>query len=229
MTVEEKVFARKRFSVGSMLRFGFEKTENGYEYTTDFMDGDFSAKIFVSDDGVVSGEVFDVMNGEDYPQMRNESFQGGYVNSVRASYEKLLVHIAAECCTEVLFACDQSNRIAAMIEKRYKVVPDFPWKESEHERSGVFRHKDSSKWFALIMNVKRGVLFNSGDDGRVDVINLKADSEKMTELYKIEGVYPAYHMNRKYWISATLDDRIADERLLPLIDDSFDLTDRKRR
>ena len=58
----------------------------------------------------------------------------------------------------------------------------------------------------------------------VDVINLKADEKKTVFLHKIRGIYPAYHMNHKKWISVTLDDTLDDRDVMDLVDESFRLT-----
>ena len=94
MTIEEKVLKRKRFIPEAMEAFGFRKTDGGYLYETAFLNGDFSARVFVTDGGAVFGTVFDNMNGEVYAPLRAESYNGAYVNEVRAAYEALLKRIA---------------------------------------------------------------------------------------------------------------------------------------
>ena len=44
------------------------------------------------------------------------------------------------------------------------------------------------------------------------------------ELYEIKGIYPAFHMNHKMWISIVLDETISDDKIMKLIQCSFDLT-----
>ena len=162
MTAEEKVFGRKRFIFERLTRFGFDKTEDGYVYKTVFMDGDFTAVISVSANGKVCGSVIDNMNGEEYSQLRSESIQGAYVNTVRAAYEEVLLHIAEECCYDVFFASGQANRTVAYVNSKYGVLPDFPFPDDD--TTGVLRHKDSAKWFAIIMPVKMKTVVKNGDE-----------------------------------------------------------------
>lgn len=51
------------------------------------------------------------------------------------------------------------------------------------------------KWFALVMNVKRGVVDKSNSEDMVDIINLKIDPKEGERLFQMPGIYPAYHMN----------------------------------
>ena len=227
MTFEEKVFGRRRFVFERLLRYGFVKTDNGYVCETGFMDGDFSAVISVSDSGEARGKVMDNMNGEEYSQLYNDSFQGAYVNTVRAAYEELLLDIAENCCYRVYFTSEQANRTVAHVFDKYGVLPDFPFPDDDI--TGVLRHKDTSKWFAIIMPVKMKTVLKNGDETPVDVMNLKAEPDAIPELIKKPGVYPAYHMNHKMWISVTLNDALPDEDVAELLSESYRLTDKKRK
>ena len=225
MTIEQKIFSRRRFSTKRMENYGFENKNACYTLSKEFMDGDFTAEIRVYENGSVVGRVMDNMMGEEYIPLRMPNYTGAFVGSVRAAYEELLLDIADNCCTDVAFASDQSNRIAAMILDKYSVEPDFPWDEGEHEPSGVFRHGSNNKWFGLIMNIDRRHLEKNAAEEMVDVINLKADESKMIALHKIRGIYPAFHMNHSKWISVVLDGNLDDRDVLDLVDESFRLTD----
>ncbi len=222
MTIEEKAFSRRRFVPEAMLSYGFCKTDAGYVYTTDFLNGDFSAAVMVTEDGTATGSVVDNMNGELYAPLRAERFNGAYVNAVRAAYEDVLQRIATHCCREVTFDSEQANRITEQILDRYGVRPDFPWGKSPHEHSGVFRHADSGKWFALIMHIRKGLLTKDGDAAMIDAVNLKRNPEE--DRPTRAGVYPAYHMNHKSWITVTLDETLSDDAVMDLISDSFSMT-----
>ncbi|ERJ81389.1 hypothetical protein HMPREF1987_01702 [Peptostreptococcaceae bacterium oral taxon 113 str. W5053] len=224
MTLEEKVFERKRFIFEKLVKYGFQKKAEGYLYETDFMKGDFHVVITVSQKGMITGKVIDVMNEEEYNQLHMENLNGAYIGSVRKEYEKLLNEIADACCTTVLFAFDQANRITEMILEKYDVRPDFPWEQTQYQSYGTFRHVDSGKWFALIMNIKWDALLKDKNKNTVDVLNLKINSQESENLTAIKGIYLGYHMNHKNWISVVLNETLSDNEVLKLIDNSFSLT-----
>jgi predicted DNA-binding protein (MmcQ/YjbR family) len=64
--------------------------------------------------------------------------------------------------------------------------------------------------------------------GEVEVMNIKLNPEKIKELHKEKGFYPAYHMNKKNWISILLNDTVPDKVLLDLLDESHRFTTKKR-
>ena len=222
--IEEEVFQRLRFVPEKMIAYGFQREENQFIYETDFMDGAFHLILTVSKKGEVHGQVIDTMNEEEYWPLRSDNYGGSYVSSVRKSYQHLLETIAEAVCNRVLFVSQQANRITDLILSSFDVKPDFPWREEQFQTYGTFRHADTKKWFALIMNVKRSALLKSEDSTMVDVINLKTEAaDKDTQQYP-GSVFPAYHMNHKTWISVILDESLPDDAVMKLIRQSFELT-----
>lgn len=224
MTIEQKVFGRKRFSTEKLAEYGFEDKGACRFLSRTFMDGDFTAEIRVYENGSVQGRVIDNAADEEYIPLRMPNYTGAFVGSVREAYRELLCGIADSCCTDVAFTSDQSNRIAAAILDKYAVEPDFPWDSGKYAPAGVFRHSGSNKWFGLIMNIDRRLLDNDKKADMVDVLNLKAAENKTAALHRLPGIYPAYHMNHSKWISVTLDDTLADRDVMDLVDESFSLT-----
>ena len=216
--IEDEIFLKKKFDFDKLKSFDFSIVDNKYIYTEDFMDSNFKAIIEISD--VLKGKVIDNFSNEEYMPLRIESFDGDFVCRVRDAYKDILKRIADICCTDVFFADDQANRITNRIFQTYGVKPDFPWKDD----NGVFRHLDNNKWFSLIMYVSLDALLKNGDSHMLNIMNVKIDISKRDELYEIKGIYPAFHMNHKTWISVVLDDTICDYKIIELIQSSFDLT-----
>ncbi len=223
--IEETVFSRKRWIESKMLAYGFHKANKTYILEKPFLDGDFKTVLSVTPKGQVTGKVIDSMTQDEYYQLRQETATGPYVNRVRSAYRSLLTDIADSCCSDVLFASSQANRLTQAILDHFQVKPDFPWEHSSRYQSyGAFRHTSNRKWFALIMNVKREVLDRDGNTSLIDILNVKIPPAQGDELRQIPGIYPAYHMNHKTWISVVLDETLPDEKILELIDTSYQLT-----
>ena len=110
------------------------------------------------------------------------------------------------------------------VEDFYGVRYDCPF-EDELD-AWVFRHPDNKKWFALVMTIQKRKL---GIDSYeyIDVVNLKCVPEVMDDLWREVGVFPAYHMSKKHWLTLALDGSCADETVKWVTKISYDLT-RKR-
>lgn len=94
----------------------------------------------------------------------------------------------------------------------------------------VLRHGDTSKWFGIILKAPCEKLDVKGLKGKnTDVINLKCDPSLSFGLQKkYNGIVPAYHMNKHYWISVILDSDVPFDELCSLISLSFSLTEKKK-
>lgn len=216
--IEDEFFLKKKFNFEKLKEFGFSIENNTYVYTEYFLDSNFKAIIEISD--VLKGKVIDNNSDEEYIPLRIESFDGEYVCKVREAYKSILKRIADTCCTNVFFAFEQANRITNQIYETYGIKSDFPWNDD----NGVFRHLDTRKWFSLIMYVSIDALLKNGDGHMLNIINVKIDTSKRDELCEIKGIYPAFHMNHKMWVSIALDETISDDKIMKLIQCSFDLT-----
>lgn len=90
----------------------------------------------------------------------------------------------------------------------------------------AYRHNDTKKWFAMIMDIPKSRL-GLGVQDIIDVVNLKCDPLLIGSLRMEQGFYPAYHMNKENWITVALDERVPDEKLRMLVDMSYELTMKK--
>ena len=93
----------------------------------------------------------------------------------------------------------------------------------------VLRHADTGKWFGLIMNVS-GNKVGLSPDIKVDVINVKCKPEDTFTARELSSsIIPAYHMNKKHWISIILNGTVELELSEALLENSYELTKRRVR
>ena len=102
----------------------------------------------------------------------------------------------------------------------YGTSPDYPFEEDFV--TAVLRHADNRKWYAIVMRVSRRK-FGFDSDEIINVVNLKLPTEMFGSFGTADGVYPAYHMNKLYWISVLLPDA-PDDIVQFLVNVSFEET-----
>lgn len=112
------------------------------------------------------------------------------------------------------------------IAEIYSTDAEYPWASAP--QFAVFRHQSNRKWFAVIMDIPKEKL-GLHDDGMIDVLNLKCDPILIGNLRQEKGFFPAYHMNKTYWITVALDGTVESDKIKWLLDLSFDLTDIKTK
>ena len=104
---------------------------------------------------------------------------------------------------------------------KYNTKPIYPW--TLLPEYAVLRHESSLKWYALFMNVDGQRLGLT--PGRIyDVIDLRCREEDISSYLGKRGFLPAYHMNKKDWITILLDGSVDLEKIIELLDISFEIT-----
>ena len=216
MSIESNIF--KRYTPD------WEKCKKEYEKL--FLNNSFKAVIKINDNGEVNGTVYDLENDDEFLPLRLESNEGSFVGKVREEYEKILTQIRDENFIRNYFIYPQSNRITQLIYKKYGSEPEFLWEK--FDGSGIFRNTESQKWYGAILDVDRGKL-QKGKTGIIEVLDIKLEPDEIQELLLQPNFYPAYHMNKKSWITIILDESVSDDIIMELIDKSYQLSFAKKR
>lgn len=213
--LETLVFEKSRINEARLEKFGFLKSADGFHISIPFHDDEFQAEIEVHKDGSVHGTVIETEMEEEYLPLRVASQTSAFVSTIRQEYYDLLCKIREEAFDDQLFVSAQANRLADMILTQWNDTFDHPFEKSKE--SVVFRVPGSQRWYGLVMRVERNRICGGDDTGLVEVMNLKAEDAEQEKLICETGIYPAWHMNKKKWISVLLDDTLKDERIFSLI------------
>ncbi len=218
MIIEDELFQKTKVDFTKLKKYGFVKKENYYEYQKNFFDNNFKAIITIDKSGHVKSKIIDLIAEEEYLNI-HVVMSGQYVNKVKDEYKNLLLDIRNHCFHINYFSSNQANRITSYIKEKYGDLPEFLW--DNNPLYGVFRNKINHKWYGIIMNIDYSKLDKK--TGQIDIINVKLERDRIIELLKRKNYYPAYHMNKKDWISIVLNDSLDDLEIISLIDISYDL------
>ncbi|MDO6228601.1 MmcQ/YjbR family DNA-binding protein [Streptococcus infantis] len=216
-----EIFKAYQFNSKKAKEYGFIENQGVWTYSSTILQGDFLMMVTV-EDGDLSFHVYDQETGDLYPQVHMESMRGTFVGSVREACLEELFDIRKACFEVQEFLCPQTNRIMALVQEKYGNQLEYLWEKSPD--TAVLRHEDNQKWYAILMRIPWDRL-DKGRDGLVESVNLKHD--QVADLLSLMGIYPAFHMNKRYWISLPLDDTLTDEKVLELFDRSWFLTSKK--
>lgn len=216
-----EIFKAYQFNSKKAKEYGFIENQGVWTYSLTILKGDFLMKIIVEDSDLTF-QVFDQETGELYPQVHMESMRGTFVGSVREACLEELFDIRKACFEVEEFLCPQTKRIMALVQEKYGNQLEYLWEKSPD--TAVLRHEDNQKWYAILMRIPWDRL-DKGREGLVEAVNLKHD--QVADLLSQNGIYPAFHMNKRYWISLPLDDTLTDEKVLELFERSWFLTSKK--
>lgn len=122
---------------------------------------------------------------------------------------------------------DEKKEIEDLLQRHFKVVGDYPFEDDLEDE--VFRHPENGKWFALLMRVPNALLSLEPLEGFSYLLNVKGNPLQIPFELDEEHFHPAYHMNKKNWISILLNETTPKEKTLRLLKTSYALTSAKRR
>ena len=216
-----EIFKSYQFNQEKASAYGFIENEGVWTYSCQLLQGDFFITVSITPDNV-SFQVFDQETGDLYPQVHMESMRGSFVGSVREACLEILYQIRKACFDVQDFICPQTKRIMDQVQEKYGNQLEYLWEKSPD--TAVLRHEGNQKWYAILMRIPWDKL-GKGREGLVEAVNLKHD--QVADLLSHKGIYPAFHMNKRYWISLTLDDSLSDDDVLDLLEISWNLTLKK--
>ena len=216
-----EIFKSYQFNQEKARVYGFVENGEVWTYSCQILQGDFVMTVSITTDNV-SFQVFDQEMGDLYPQVHMESMTGSFVASVREACLEILYQIRKACFDVQDFICPQTKRIVTQVHEKYGHQLEYLWEKSPD--TAVLRHEGNQKWYAVLMRIPWDKL-EKGREGLVEAVNLKHD--QVADLLLNKGIYPAFHMNKRYWISVAFDDTLSDEGVLELIERSWNLISKK--
>ena len=203
------------FSKEQLLQFGFKEEAEKLIYRQEILDMSFLIEIVFVDSQLLV-EVYDLEFDEVYSLYSVDSAVGETVQNIREHVENLL--------RSILGLADQSGKISSE-------VIDYCNKYGGNHVNPFKKHLDilafvneKNKWYALLSDVEYNKLNKNTDiTTKVKILNVKYPTDRILEIIDNKNIFPAYHMNKKHWISIVLDKNIKFKAIKELIDISYSL------
>ena len=203
------------FSKEQLKGFGFKEEAEKLIYRKEILDMSFLIEIVFVDSQLLV-EVYDLEFDEVYSLYSVDSAVGETVQNIREHVENLL--------RSILGLTDQSGKISSE-------VIDYCYKYGGNHVNPFKKHLDilafvneKNKWYALLSDVEYNKLNKNTDiTTKVKILNVKYPTDNILDIIDNQNIFPAYHMNKKHWISIVLDKNIKLETIKELIDISYSL------
>ena len=204
------------FSKEKLLQYGFKEEAEKLIYRKEILDNSFLIEIVYVDSQFLI-EVYDLEFDEIYSLFSVDSAVGETVQNIREHVEKLL--------SSILGLADESGKISS------EIIDYCNNKYGENHVNPFKKHPDilafineKNKWYALLSDVEYNKLNKNTDITiKVKILNVKYPTDRILEIIDNKNIFPAYHMNKKHWISIVLDKNIKLETIKELIDISYSL------
>lgn len=202
-----------------LLEYGFILKDKTYYYEKDILNNKFKVLIEINDEMI--SKVIDKALNEEYILVDVESATGNYVGKVKEEYNNILNDIINTCTKKDIYKSKQLKEVLKYIKDTYNDKPEFLWKSSPN--AAAIRNKKNNKWYMVIMPVIASKIGLESNE-EIEIIDIRYQKDKTEEIIDNVNIFPAWHMNKKSWITINLNGNIENEIIYSLIDNSYDLS-----
>ena len=211
------IFRSAKIKKDSLEAAGFKTTDGKtFSMNQTVSNGAFNAEFTLSlSEQTLTVHLFDSATGEKYALFDMPNSHGAFVASLREEVQQLVDEIKSKCFE----TNDLKDDYIVWIKSQFGAEPDYPWPDTPDYC--VFRCPNE-KWFALVMRIKYRQLGLSSDE-EVWVVNMKADNSEIPNLIDKKSIFPAWHMNKKHWITVLLTAATDFNKLCELTQKSWEL------
>lgn len=223
----------KKINIEKLIDYGFKyyEVQNKYTYKRKIMAEKMEIIITIKilEDISIDIKVMDILIDDEYDLYKVPSANGVFITKVRQEVELCISDILKNCFEEneeSRINNKQKQQIINYIIKKYGDKQEYLWEKSP--TSSIIRRKDNQKWYVVFMNISSKKL-GIETDQNIDVINVRVESQEIEKLLKRPGYFPAYHMNKKNWISISLEGELEIQEIFEKIELSYNLVCGKRK
>ena len=200
------------------LAYGFVECDNGLCCQKTLPDTEFYVK-FILADKKLEVNVFDSETDEEYLPFNVVDNISGYVMGVRAKVSRLMEDIKRQC----FIKSNVKLQLMDYCSQKFGTIPEAPWQDMP--AAFTFKTAKRNKWYALFMTIPYKSLGLS-KFGEIDIMNIKLPLDKITNLIDKVHYYPAYHMNKKCWLTVVLQKDLPISFVQELIAESYTLVEK---
>lgn len=214
---KSEIFETHQVNITALRAYGFSEKDGRYIYKQNIDDTGLSLVAAISEN-IFLIKVYDSNTNEEYFPFNITYPVGSFIAEIRKKADKIIENIVSECFTCV----DRKQMLLRYVKETYQIEPEYPWKK--FPSYATLKTPKRKKWFGVIMTVPYKVL-GIEKDGMVDVLNIKCFPSVVVEQIDNKQFFPAYHMNKKYWMTILLNQNISFDKIKALIDKSFQLVE----
>ena len=212
-----EIFDKNIFNSKLAIAYGFSKVGDYYILQSDIDVENFNVIVKIGKDSF-EVNVIELPFSEEYILFNVLDSKGKFVSKIRKKVNELIEDIVKSCFTSL----DYRKLLLDYVREKYGTIPEEPWEDNNH---ATIKTSNSKKWYGIFMYLPYKTL-GLDKSGKIDVLNVKLNPELIESLIDKKHFFPAYHMNKKYWITILLDSDTDLNLVKSLIDESFNLVEK---
>lgn len=219
-----KYLENKSINYTILEKYGFIKKDSNYTFSKKIINDEYLVVIEINKNNIISKIIELDFNEEFLPA--DTSSTGEYVGMIKEEYENVIKDFINKCTYNDAFKSKQSKEVIEYIKNKYQDELEFLW--DKYDDAAIWRNKNNNKWYGLIMKIPK-IKIGINSDDEVEIIDIMYQKEDIENIIDNKKIFKGYHMNKKSWITIKLDNSISNDKLFELIDNSYNLSENKRK
>lgn len=221
----QNIFFNYKADFKKLIDYGFVIQNDYFIYSINIVNEQMKLTIKIFKDENIETEVFDLDSEEIYNLFLADNASGVFVGIVKTEYEKALTDIREKCFNKCVFKSEYSKLIADYAKEKYGDELEFLWAKTPN--NAILRRKDNNKWYCAMLTTKAKSIGLQGEN-IVELIDIMENPDTISNIIDYVNYFPAYHMNKKYWITIKLDNcTLSIDKIFEHIDGSYSLANKK--
>lgn len=212
-----EIFDKNIFNSKLAIAYGFSKVGDYYILQSDIDVENFNAIVKIDKESF-EVNVIELPFNEEYTLFNVLDSKGKFVSKIRKKVNELIEDIVKNCFKSL----DYRKILLEYVREKYGTIPEEPWEDNNH---ATIKTSNTKKWYGIFMSIPYKTL-GLEKSGKIDVLNVKLNPDLIENLIDKKHFFPAYHMNKKYWITILLDSDTDLDLVKSLIDESFKLVEK---
>ena len=223
MKILNKLLTNKTIDYNKLIEYGFTLKNKKYIYEKILSNKHFKVIVEITKE-IQIAKVYDLDVDDEYVLVDVPNASGDFVGKIREEYNSIITDIINKCTNMNVFKSVQTQEIISYIKDKYNDDLEFLWEK--YPDAAIWRNKNNNKWYGLLMRISQNKLGINSDE-LIEIIDLRYPKETINEILSCKGVYPGYHMNKKSWITITLDNTVDNKEIFTLIKQSYAISEMK--
>ncbi len=207
--------SKREIDEKELIQYGFIRRGDAFLLKKHLPSFPFSASYILKGETLES-RLIDDDSEEEYELVDAKSGMQGYSRGVNEEYQALTEEILSSCTKRIK---TQTERIVLYVANHYGDKIEHLFEKSPEVI--VIRKKENRKWYCLFMRIEAKKL-SLNEKQNFDVLDLRGREQRILSIDR-ELTFPGFHMNKKHWYTIILDERMKDEEIISLIEESYSL------
>lgn len=207
--------SKREIDEKELIQYGFIRRGDAFFLKKHLPSFPFSA-CYILKGETLESRLIDDDSEEEYELVDAKNGMQGYSRGVNEEYQVLTEEILSSCTKRIK---TQTERIVLYVANHYGDEVEHLFEKSPDVI--VIRKKENRKWYCLFMRIEAKKL-SLNEKQIFDVLDLRGREQRILSIDN-EFTFPGFHMNKKHWYTIILDERMKDEEIISLIEESYSL------